>query len=177
MKRSRKKEIIWVYKRRRQNHFKNVIEGIAFGLVSSGRGHKNNGLCEQAIEQSVSVRGENVFDLMRNHWFLQKDSCYMKFLEYFHHFDLFAERWVMCMMRGRAAAQIARRRLLTPNIWVQPRLRVLLGIVALKQIYYEYIQHLPVTHHSTTAPYSHTTSTWGVRQPWPGSTLSHPQVL
>jgi hypothetical protein len=55
---------------------------------------------------------------------------------------------------GSDAAQTARHRLLTPNTWVQTRLSVLVGILALKQIYFEYIQHFPVTHHSIFAPYS-----------------------
>jgi hypothetical protein len=54
----------------------------------------------------------------------------------------------MYMMRCRDAAQTARRRLLTPNTWVQPPLSVLVGIVELKQIYFEYIKHSIITQYS-----------------------------
>jgi hypothetical protein len=141
---------------------------------------KNNGLCGQGNEPSGSVRAENIVDLMRNQCLLQKECCYMEFLEYNHKFskcNLFAERWIMYMMRGSAAAQTARRRLLNPNTWVQPWLRVLVGIVALTKIYFEYSQHSPVSHHPIIAQYSLKNIPWGVRQPLLGSTFSHPQVL
>jgi hypothetical protein len=55
------------------------------------------------------------------------------------------------MMRGRAAAQAVRRRLLTAKTWVQPWLRFILGTVALKQIYFRVISVFFVIHHSTIA--------------------------
>jgi hypothetical protein len=40
---------------------------------------KNNGLSDHGNELSGSVRDENIVDLMRNHWLLQKDSCCMEY--------------------------------------------------------------------------------------------------
>jgi hypothetical protein len=60
----------------------------------------------------------------------------------------------MYMMRGLAAAQAARRRLLTAKTWVQHRLRFIMGTVALKQIYFPVLSVFFIIHHSTIALYS-----------------------
>jgi hypothetical protein len=77
----------------------------------------------------------------------------------------------------RAAAEAARRRLLTAKMWVQPRLRFILGTVALKRSYfqvYSVVLYFSSFHYCSLLIFA---TPRGVGYPWPGSTLSHPQVL